>query len=76
MQYGQIKHPIKVEVKFYRVTDEGNSSYTYGLKEFDKTEMEIINSAKSIEEINNWNSYNQTTNTNALPLLAITIRTL
>jgi hypothetical protein len=44
--------PLHIWIYFgYRVTNEGNSSYTYGLKEFDKHEMEIINSSKSIEEI-------------------------
>ena len=38
----------------YRITDEGISSYTYGLKEFDKSEMEIINSSKSIEEVSDF----------------------
>jgi hypothetical protein len=33
------------------VTDNGNSGYTYGLKAFNKTEMEILNSSKSLEEI-------------------------
>lgn len=44
--------PLNLWIYFgYRVTDNGNSSYTYGLKEFNKTEMEIINSSKSIEVI-------------------------
>jgi hypothetical protein len=34
-----------------RVTHDGNSGYTYGLKEFNKTEMEILNSSKSLEDI-------------------------
>jgi len=34
-----------------RVTDKGNSGYTYGLKEFNKTELEILNSSKSLEDI-------------------------
>lgn len=33
------------------VTDRGNGGYTYGLKEFSKTEMEIVNSSKSLEDI-------------------------
>ena len=44
--------PLNLWIYFgYRVADSGNSSYTYGLKEFNKTEMEIINSLKSIEQI-------------------------
>ena len=31
--------------------DKGNSGYTYGLKEFNKTEMEVLNSVKDLEEI-------------------------
>jgi len=34
-----------------RETDKGNSGYTYGLKEFNKSEMEIINSSKNLEDI-------------------------
>lgn len=34
-----------------RVTDNGNAGYTYGLKEFGKAEMEILDSAKSLEDI-------------------------
>jgi hypothetical protein len=30
---------------------KGNSGYTYGLNEFGKYELEIINSSKSLEEI-------------------------
>jgi len=44
--------PLNLWIYFgYRVTDKGNSGYTYGLKEFDKSEMEIIDSPKTIEEI-------------------------
>jgi hypothetical protein len=32
-------------------TDKGNVGYTCGLKEFNKTEIEIVNSSKKIEEI-------------------------
>jgi hypothetical protein len=47
--------PLDLWIYFgYRITDEGISSYTYGLKEFDKAEMEIINSAKTIEEISDF----------------------
>lgn len=44
--------PLNLWIYFgYSVTDKGNSGYTYGLTEFDKNEMEIIESSKSIEEI-------------------------
>ncbi len=44
--------PLNLWIYFgYRVTDNSISSYTYGLKEFNKSEMEIIDSSKSIEEI-------------------------
>jgi hypothetical protein len=35
----------------YRKTGNGNSGYTYGLKEFGKHEMEIVDSPKSIGQI-------------------------
>lgn len=45
--------PLNLWIYFgFRVTDKGCSGYTYGLKEFDKKEIEIINSSKSLEEIN------------------------
>jgi len=34
-----------------RVDGELNSGYTYGLKEFGKTEMEVVNSSRSLEDI-------------------------
>lgn len=34
-----------------RTSEDGNSGYTYGLKEFNKTEMEVLDSLKSIEDI-------------------------
>ncbi len=44
--------PLNLWIYFgYRITDKGNGGYTYGLKEFGKTEMEIIDSSKSIGEI-------------------------
>lgn len=44
--------PLNLWIYFgLRVTDKGNSGYTYGLKEFNKTEMEIVNSSKSLEDI-------------------------
>jgi hypothetical protein len=44
--------PLNLWIYFgLRVTEYGNSGYTYGLKEFNKTEMEIIRSSKSLEEL-------------------------
>lgn len=44
--------PLNLWIYFgSRVTDKGNSGYTYGLKEFNETEMEIVNSSKSLEDI-------------------------
>lgn len=44
--------PLNLWIYFgLRVTDNGNSAYTYGLKEFNKTEVEIVNSQKSLEDI-------------------------
>lgn len=37
-----------------RSSENGNSLYTYGLKAFDKTEMEIINSSMNLEELYNF----------------------
>jgi hypothetical protein len=34
-----------------RANDNGNSGYTYGLKQFKKNELEIINSSHSLEEV-------------------------
>lgn len=46
------KSPIHLWVYIgIRPTDQGNSIYTYGLKEFGKQEMEIINSQLQIEEL-------------------------
>jgi hypothetical protein len=44
--------PLNLWIYFgFRVSDKGNSGYTYGLNEFGKSELEIINSSKSLEEI-------------------------
>ncbi len=44
--------PLNLWIYFgLRVTDKGKSGYTYGLKEFNKTEMEILDSSKSMEDI-------------------------
>lgn len=44
--------PLNLWIYFgYRINKKGNSCYTYGLKEFYKTEMEIVNSTKSTDEI-------------------------
>jgi len=34
-----------------RESSKGNSAYTYGLKDFDKSEIEVINSKLSLEEL-------------------------
>lgn len=44
--------PLNLWIYFgLRTTDKGKSGYTYGLKEFNKTEMEVLNSSKSLEDI-------------------------
>jgi len=44
--------PLNLWIYFgYRKTDNGNSGYTYGLKEFGKHEMEIVDSSKTIGQI-------------------------
>lgn len=44
--------PLNLWVYFgLRNGENGNSGYTYGLKEFNKTEMEVLNSVKSLEDI-------------------------
>lgn len=44
--------PLDLWIYFgLRTTDKGKSGYTYGLKEFNKTEMEVLNSSKSLEDI-------------------------
>lgn len=44
--------PLNLWIYFgLRVTDNGNSAYTCGLKEFNKTEMEILNSSNNLEDI-------------------------
>jgi hypothetical protein len=49
--------PINLWIYFgLRLTDEGASCYTYGLAEFNKYEMEIVNSRKQIEEVRNFAS--------------------
>lgn len=37
-----------------RPTEQGNSIYTYGMKDFNKLEMEIINSKLEMEELYNY----------------------
>lgn len=45
-------YPLNLWIYFgYRKTEKGNNGYTYGLKEFGKYEMEIVDSSKSIGEI-------------------------
>lgn len=49
---GEAYLPLNLWVYFgLRVSDTGNSGYTYGLKEFGKTEMEILDSDKTPSEI-------------------------
>jgi hypothetical protein len=44
--------PLNLWVYFgLRANKNGNSGYTYGLKEFNKPEMEVLNSSKSLEDI-------------------------
>jgi hypothetical protein len=44
--------PINLWIYFgFRKTDNGRGGYTYGLKEFDKQELEIVDSQKSLSEI-------------------------
>lgn len=44
--------PLSLWIYFgLRTTEKGKSGYTYGLKEFNKTEMEVLNSSKGLEEI-------------------------
>jgi len=44
--------PLNLWVYFgSRVSEKGNSGYTYGLKEFGKKEMEIVNSSHSLQDI-------------------------
>lgn len=44
--------PLNLWIYFgLHVTDNGNSAYTYGMKEFNKTELEVVNSSHSLEDI-------------------------
>jgi hypothetical protein len=44
--------PVNLWIYFgLRVSSRGNSGYTYGLKEFGKEEIEIVNSLHNLEEI-------------------------
>lgn len=44
--------PLNLWVYFgLQAKENGNSGYTYGLREFGKTEMEVLNSLKSLEDI-------------------------
>ena len=44
--------PLNLWIYFgLQITDKGKSGYTYGLKEFNKTEMEILDSSKRFEDI-------------------------
>ena len=44
--------PVNLWIYFgLRSTDKGNSAYTYGLKEFNKIEIEVVNSSRSLEDL-------------------------
>jgi hypothetical protein len=44
--------PLNLWIYFgLRTTDKGKAGYTYGLKEFNKVEMEVLGSSKSLEDI-------------------------
>jgi hypothetical protein len=44
--------PLNLWIYFgLRKTYKGNAGYTYGLKEFNKAEMEVLNSSKKLEDI-------------------------
>lgn len=44
--------PLDLWIYFgFRITNKGQCGYTYGLQGFNKPEMEILNSAKGLEEI-------------------------
>jgi hypothetical protein len=44
--------PLNLWIYFgLRTTNKGNAGYTYGLKEFNKVEMEVLGSTKSMEDI-------------------------
>lgn len=44
--------PLDLWIYFgLRETVKGNSGYTYGLKEFGKSEMEVVNSSQTLEDI-------------------------
>jgi hypothetical protein len=44
--------PLNIWIYFgLRSTDQGNSGYTYGMKEFGKLELEVHNSSKSLEDV-------------------------
>jgi hypothetical protein len=44
--------PLNLWVYFgLRVTENGNSGYTYGLREFNKDEFEVVNSSEDLDDI-------------------------
>lgn len=47
---GKIVVPLWIYIGL-RSTEEGNSIYTYGLRAFDKQEIEVVNSALELEEL-------------------------
>ena len=47
--------PLNIWIYFgLRKTSDGNSVYTYGLTEFGKNDMEVLNSSKSPDDIRNF----------------------
>lgn len=47
---GEVVVPLCIYIGL-RTTEEGNSIYTYGLKAFDKQELEVVNSPLELEEL-------------------------
>lgn len=50
LKLGKVVVPLWIYIGL-RTTEEGNSIYTYGLKAFDKQELEVINSPLELEEL-------------------------
>jgi hypothetical protein len=52
VKYADDDLPINLWIYFGLIeADSGNSGYTYGLKQFDKPEMEIVDTGESLEDI-------------------------
>lgn len=44
--------PLNLWIYFgFRISDKGNSGYTFGLTEFSKSEIEIVNSSRNLEKV-------------------------